>query len=243
MKPIQVLGIIMLIAIAVSIRVRADPVPISDLGTPVDSRGDYSGLTALSDEAYAGNITSLEPNVTSITKTWQGYYGNITAKIVLDNANNKSMYDWDVANPTGTVFAVNDTITSWTDIGCFNFTDADDMNLTEYESKVLNCTGDDDGLNETFTSETHETVYVGTTSFTNECNATKTYVNDGQGAASFDEVLLYDKGEDRVIYATVIHADETNFENGQSDFQMIVGEDGHGGDTAKTTYYFYIELM
>lgn len=236
-----VLATILVLAFVSSIFVIADPVPFHDL----TEQGDYrrSLGSAQSNNAYAGNTTELSANFTSITKTWQGYFGNITGKIVLDDANNMSMYDWDVTNPTGNIFAANETISDWSSIQCFNFTanGTVDINLSKYE-QILDCAGDADGVNETFSTTTHATIYVGSQTFTNECPATKTYVNDG-ASTSFDEVLLYEPNNDIVVYAAVIYNDNTGFDNTPTDFQMLVGENGHGSAASTTTqYYFYVEL-
>src|SRR3989344_7466384 len=40
-------------------------------------------------QAYAGNVTALVISHTRNTEAWQGYYGNITGTITLDDANNQ----------------------------------------------------------------------------------------------------------------------------------------------------------
>jgi len=240
MKNIYVLLVFVMITLGATAYVIGTPVGVADLGTPADSRGDHDNVVAIADEAYAGNITAIYPNVTTNTNSWQGYYGNVTAQIVLDNANNLSMYDWDVTSPSGVIMAVNETIADFSGIKCFNFTDPDDVNLTILSGEIINCTGNDDCVNETFTSEVHDTFTIGTLSFTNECNATKSNSDDG-ASTSYDQILLYEPTADLVIYAGLLHNDETAFDGGLADFQLLVGEDGHG-NTDKTSYYFYLEL-
>jgi hypothetical protein len=70
----------------------ADPVGVREFTGESDSTADLGGMTAKTNEAQAGNVTALVANTTLVTKTWQGYYGNVTGKIVLGNANNKSPF-------------------------------------------------------------------------------------------------------------------------------------------------------
>ncbi len=203
-------------------------------------RSDPSEKT---DSAKAGNVTEINASFLQVTKSWAGYYGNVTGTIVLDNSDNMSMYDWSVATPSGTIFAVNQSVTSWSNVQCFNYSNkGTEINLSHLESS-LGCNGSDDCVDETFNTNTHATITVGTNTFTNVCNATKTYVNDG-ASTDFDEALLYEPDANLVIYATVIQDNQNGFDNTPADFQLLVGENGHGSAASTTTpYYFYIELV
>src|SRR3989339_761148 len=56
-------------------------------------------------DARGGNVTQVNIDALSITKTWQGYYGNITGNIHLDDAANQSFYIWGNGTLTGEVYA------------------------------------------------------------------------------------------------------------------------------------------
>ncbi|MFH1849928.1 MAG: hypothetical protein ABH879_07150 [archaeon] len=71
--------------------------------------------------AEAGNLTELKFNSTIQTKSWQGYYGNISGVIQLDDANNKTLYSWKLAEPQGEIYAVNETVAKWSTAHCFNY--------------------------------------------------------------------------------------------------------------------------
>jgi hypothetical protein len=59
----------------------------------------------------------------------------------------------------------------------------------------------------------------------------------------FQEVLLYERMQKRPIFTSILNeTGQIGFNNETWDFQMIVADDGHNGDTATTTYYFYVEL-
>ena len=70
-------------------------------------------------------------------------------------------------------------------------------------------------------------------------------MDDAAGARNFNETLLYSISEADLIYTALITrggADGFKSNNDNYDFQMLVAEDGHQGDTSTTNYYFYVEL-
>src|SRR3989338_10660551 len=84
-----------------------------------ERKPDYDPVVV---QAQAGNVTALTINATRITERWQGYYGNITGTITLDDAQNNSLYQWQIASPQGEIYAVNHSTTpTWADVICFNF--------------------------------------------------------------------------------------------------------------------------
>ncbi len=233
--------VVVLLLLAVAIFNEATPVPPIDINRLNSSRRQPE--PAISVPAQAGNITELLINATVVTKTWQGYYGNVTGRIVLDNSDNMSMYDWSITTPEGEIYTANETITDWSSIKCFDyFATGGELNLSLLET-ALGCAGDADGVNETFTAKQHPSFYVGTKKISaNSCWATRTYVNDGS-STNFYEVLLIAPTENTVVYTTLINASQTNFAGTNSDFQIIVGENGHGtAANTKTPYYFYVEI-
>ena len=199
--------------------------------------------------AQAGNVSELKINTTTVTQGWQGYYGNITGTIVLDDASNNSMYTWDLADPEGEIYATrdNDGI-NWAsgNIICAN------ISHIESEESTLNFNkgvGQDvDGINETFKEITHPAFNVSNTGFiSNQCNfSVSTYVDDAVDASrKFNETLLYSKSDGYLIYtAFIVQGGADGFKTGTTkyDFQMLVAEDGHQGDTSTTDYYFYVEI-
>jgi hypothetical protein len=67
------------------------------------------------------------------------------------------------------------------------------------------------------------------------------YNPQGQQNTEFYEVLLAD-GASNIIYTSLLQQNMIGFNSNAYDFQMIVGEDGHDGDTSTSTYYFYAEI-
>lgn len=222
----------------------AAPIPPNDnLDVVTSSRRADSAVASA--PAIAGNVTELYINASFITQSWQGYYGNIYGTIVLDDARNMSLYTWTLLSPMGRIYATrNSTALNWSksNIICANIT-----HIESEETELnfnLNGMQDSDGINETFRFITHPRFNVSTKGFEpNECNYTvSTYVNDEANVRNFNETLLYSSSDDAMIYMTIINQDALGFNGSNWDFQMIVAEDGHAGDTTVTPYYFYVEL-
>ena len=83
-------------------------------------------MTSPTLSAVAGNVTQLTVAGTTVTQTWQGYYGNVTGTITLDDASNNTMYDWALASPEGEIYASQATVT-WTsgNVQCYDLNQSD----------------------------------------------------------------------------------------------------------------------
>jgi len=172
----------------------------------------------------------------------------------LDDASNNTMYDWTLASPEGEIYAATSTI-DWTsgNVKCYDYNysqvgDSSYVTLAELESGLNVATDDIDGIDETFKeAQTYESFYVGEYQITNAsmlCPTTQTYTgSETKDASSFQEVILYDNSTDVHVYTAIIEETEpVGFNDYAWDFQMLVAEDGHNGDTGTTPYYFYVEL-
>lgn len=210
--------------------------------------------------ATAGNITEFNTDTSSITRTWQGYFGNITGIIVLADVNNNSMYDWDVAMPQGEIYAVSHQTgdPAWSSVVCSSQVQlqAEDTRLGVDEAI------DEDAVNATFViggsaeaqanygaTIDHPTFYVASSEILlNTCPVAGLYDDTDIPSDYFREVILSDGASYPIIYTALIAhtlnptADSTGFDGVTHDFQMIVGEDGHGTDIATSTYWFYLEI-
>ncbi len=208
----------------------------------------------------AGNITVVNVTGETVTQSWAGVVGNVTGTITLDDGNGETLYDWSVADPAGEIFATTASSVTWTNIECWNMSIADTDNyltLSDYETLLNIASDDDDGVDETFNvTGTHALFYVANLTFAaDSCGAaTSVYTAGGtQNSALFQEVILYNgrysptSGEtgdqDSIIFVGLLEdTDETGFDGTDYDFQILLAEDGHAGDTTTTTYNFYVEL-
>lgn len=230
-----------LIAIAILAVAYAEPTGPDSLKQIKSERMKPRASTSV--PAQAGNVTELNINVTSVTKTWQGYFGNVTGRLTLADARNLSMYEWGVANPHGQVYASPSQITNWADAECFNYSaSSPELNLSELEKSINVGANDPDGVNETFKYNFAGSFWVGNVrvNSTSGCKASYTYKQSQNQTVNFAEVLLTDKTN--IIYTTIIEDNIMGFDNRTHDFQMLVGQNGHPGGPSTTPYYFYVEL-
>lgn len=228
-----------------------EPEGPTTLGVVDTSRRVAAGSASV--QALAGNVTQLSIVGNTVTQTWQAYFGNVSGTITLDDANNHTIYDWQLASPEGEIYASEALIDfSYGNLFCYDFNMTDvgqsDFNtLSEYEIILGLETDDADGIDETFTeSLSYDSFYVGSKHIDNTstlCPATQMYdQNEQKDQSKFQEILLYDNTSNKLVYTSIIEQDALGFDNQQWDFEMIVGENGHSGDSTTTMYYFYVEL-
>ncbi len=208
---------------------------VSSERAPMDVAANHSAL--------AGNVTEITVSGFSTTQTWQGYFGNVSGTVQLADASDNQMYNWTLASPEGEIYATTDTSVAWANIACFDLAG----NHSNLESDFNIISDDVDGVNETFSDAgTHDMFYTNNVQFTaGQCASTSIYDNTGASVDNhFEEVLMTDQSaNNEVIFAAILdEEDVAGFDNAMHDFEMLVLEDGHGTDTATTTYYFYVEL-
>lgn len=237
-----VLVIIIVLTFGVSFVIGA-PYGATDIDYITSSRGVGGGAGA-SIPAIAGNVTELIINGTVITSGWQGYYGNITGEIVLENSGGYRLYDWsEIGAVKGQVYATTFSgAITWASITCMDFLSETEYNITQFNTEFGYSGIEGDALDKTFTDVGHPAFSVGTVPISaSSCNSTYTYVNNATQTAAFSEVMLTDTTYP--VFTTLINDSATGFDNQAHDFQMLVAEDGRDGDTSTTDYYFYVELF
>jgi hypothetical protein len=188
-----------------------------------------------------GTFTTLLLNTTGQTYRWKAYVGNISGKLALADATNKSIFDWTVTSVSGEVYATrSSTAIDWSTVGCAN------SSIINNEDIVMNMSlTSPDTINKTFNNTIHKTFYVGTTRISNStCRAIATYVNGTAQTPSensvFQEILLKD-GSSNLIYTTLVNASTLGYNNQRYDFQMILAENEY--QATPTNYYLYVELI
>jgi len=219
-------------------------------------------------DALAGNVTELNIFGYSVTQSWQGYFGNVTGVITLNDNQDNVLYNWSLASPQGEIYASTNNSIVWNNIQCFNLTAtgtyASDTsnsggtsqfgtNMSILESEFGIKYDDVDGVNETFNYNgtqaqgenlIHNRFYTNNLLFTEgECIATHLFGDSNSSEDNnFQEVILYEPVTRSVVFTTLLNENVLGFDNKPHDFQMIVLENGHGTDVSVDTYYFYVEL-
>ncbi|MEM2139158.1 MAG: hypothetical protein QXM96_03315 [Candidatus Woesearchaeota archaeon] len=193
------------------------------------SRG--TGTSATTQDAQAGNVTGLIINQTSITRIWQGFYGNVSGQIVLENSAGNNFYDWTLATVTGQVYASRKLVPDWSNVNCTNSTQ------WESEETTLNIPLTSvEGINETFSLTTHPAFSVGSVPVSN-CRSTRPYNSSGL-PGNFWNVLI-NTNLTNTVYVSVLSDNSNAFDGGTADFELLVPTDRN---TGLATYYFYAEL-
>jgi len=232
--------IVMLITAAFVWAVPSGPDAITEIS---NQRYDNAGTKSL--QALAGNVSNIDLSGTTITKFWQGYYGDVTGTIVLGNALNFTLYQWASNNPEGEIYASRIPTIAWdNNIECAN--DSTVRGEDTFVGSITNASGGDvDTVNLTMNKTTHPAITVGSHTFTN-CRSTS--VNAAGNGNIFWEVLLQENATSPVtsIYSAIIAQNTVGFDGSSHDFQMIVPEPGSGTEAypngVTTTYYFFVEL-
>jgi hypothetical protein len=233
------------------------PYGIRDVTVIQTERSNVSVYTPDDVEAEAGNVTELQLTAIATTKSWQGYYGNISGQISLEDTQGNVFYNWTSVEPKGEIYASTTNTIEWTNITCFNWTG---QSITvETEEARYGITDDQgDGIDETYgSSGLDKNFFVGSRNITGvsndvgaTCQTTNTFQYGLQGVSDqFENVLLTDNAG-ALVFTTVIENNDANnatdingFDNAPHDFQLMVAEDGHDGqEDTTTTYYFWAEI-
>ncbi|MBU1199335.1 MAG: hypothetical protein KKF46_03400 [Nanoarchaeota archaeon] len=188
--------------------------------------------------AAGGSFTSLVLNVTSQTSKWKAYVGNVTGRYVLQNSNNNTIYDWTLSSVQGEVYVSRNDSVEFSTLACAN-----EGNITAEDTALNINSSSDDSINQTFIQKTHKTFVIGGTGTisNSSCYAIATYIDDEAQTidenANFQEILLSDNTN--MVYVTLLEDEQSGFDGGNYDFQIIVPDDP---GVASTPYYFYAEL-
>ena len=187
-------------------------------------RGSSNAAGTASTEA--GNVTEVNISGTAITSRWAGFYGNISAGLVLSDAANNKFYEWTVSDVSGAVvYATNASVSDWSTSNIVAAT-ASDMPAFLTQSTADNYSNTYNAQ-EAFTSATYSIANT---------NYAATYSNGVAG--NLKSYSLKATTENALIWAGKALDDETAFDGGQVDYQVLVPVDG----TTTTTYNFYLEL-
>ena len=223
--------------------------PISIEGAAiVGSERKPADTAGLSIQAQAGNVTQLNVNGSRITSNWQGYYGNVSGEITLDDADSNTLYAWDLTSISGEIYATNNSGTVlWTNITCpdiDNVTGSSSVtgniiNASSLNQQYFISEADQDSFNATFNRIFDSPLLVGSRSLTSasHCASTYLFVNNQSQTSDFQEVLLYDN-QSSVVYTAILDPATTGFDAKLWDFQMLVAQ----RNSTVGTYYFYVEL-
>lgn len=179
--------------------------------------------------AEGGNVTSLDVAGQSVTRVWQGFFGQVSGNLTLEDATGDQFFNWSIGTPNGTVLASRNSTIDWTTVDAV--TDCDvDTDLTAQGR---------DRVSRTFEQNVtiSPAIQIGTVSITDACQVfTHT---SGSPGFNFEEIIANATGVD-TIYVSRINPDATGFDGNTYDYQMIVPDNR---TAALTTYFFFVEFL
>ena len=240
-KLVLIVGMLLLSAAWV-VFANPDPIAVPTNGV-VTTNSSHRGMgTPMAVDLIAGNITEVNITADSITQSWAGIVGNVSATLVLDDSALKTLYDWTAASPTGEVYAANVSNILWTsgNIKCIGLA----ANATLLNKAFGISAGDADNVSKTFSDSTsHNAFSAGANAFNiGDCAAVQLNNETQTRSSNWQEILLYDNTRKVPVYTSLIKQNTLGYNNERYDFEMIVLENGHAGNAAVTNYYFYLEL-
>ena len=186
-----------------------------------------------------GTITTLNLNAQQQNDHWKAYIGNVTGKLVLQDAQGYNIYDWTLnTNFSGNIYTTRVNNVVWSNVACANTS-----TIAGEETFLNETSGAADTIANTFNS-TGEAAFLAAGVSLSGCQYTATYINSTSqtqnATAKFQEMLLQDNTT--LIYTTRIENNQMGYNpNSTFDFQMLVADSASPGITLP--YYFYIEIQ
>ena len=241
---IAILSIIIIPAVSAQVNVPIGAETATSIRNETINPGLYDPAMV---EAFAGNLTELTITGVTQTKSWQGFFGNVSGTIILEDSSGFRFYDWTAAEPQGQVYASANQTISWTTVDCAPIEDPA-FRTPWYDFYGMLDT-DYDNINITYNLTLHDEFYVGLITIPQDtCRSTYTFVNDARQTDDFPAVILHDEN-DALIFTALIEdraigarQGKIGYDGGDYDFQLLVAERGRYGDTDTTPYYFWIEI-
>ena len=183
------------------------------------------------DSAKGGFVTEMNLDAAAVTAKWQGYYGNITGSIVLEDSQGNNMFTWAWLPAQGAevIATTNTAIPTWSAIAATN---ADAM--TAMETRWEWDAGGSDSPAITFDHESDSVTIAGV-----EVTTTRGTNSLGGG---FAEVVITDgatAAKEDFLFVGIMSDDTEAYDGTAKDFEMLVATPDTG---AVEAYYFYVEL-
>jgi hypothetical protein len=190
--------------------------------------------------ADGGNITEVNVTANTQTQVWQGFWGEVTGSLVLQDAAAATFYSWTLSNISGEVYASRDNAINFGTVSANNNCSIDN---------VLTGFGQADSVNNTFTNNSNRQIQVGSTTIAaNTACAVYTYVNSTPQSSFFQTIILTDDSNDpgnasvggnTSVYAAPIDNNQAGYNTDLHDYQLLVPVNR---TEVTNIYFFYAEL-
>jgi hypothetical protein len=186
--------------------------------------------------AQGGNITTLSIAAQSQTKGWQGFVGNFTANLTLEDASGDRIFAWNMTNMSGEIYASRNGTINWNFISVQNDCTVDEE-LTGKGS---------DRVSKTFSQSSNTVNFsVGTIQFNSSTScALRPFINSSKQTTTnlFENIILSrdsTQNGNKSIYVGILENGVSGYDGQQYNFQLLVPVNKTSGFT---TYYIYAEI-
>ena len=197
-------------------------------GTIVSSgdNGAYSGGSAGSIPVTSGTIYYANISGEQNSYRWVGLYGNVSGTIVLADSSGNKFYNWTGATGVLTYASTAGSI-SWSSL-----VDANATAVTANDTWLA--AGVTDDYASTFNGASES---IGSHIF----SISSDYTAPNPSASGFKTYSLGDGTA--LVWAGKVVSPAATYDGNTADFEMMLPEDGTNGNTAATTYNFWVELQ
>jgi hypothetical protein len=228
---VVILSLLLLISLAAAM---AAPSGTVIQGNTTGSRAAISPATR-SDSG--GTVTTMVVSVTQQDINWKGYAGNITSTLTLDDANNKTIYQWSLVTLTGEIYASRSNSVTFSDLNCSNA-----GNVSAEDTAMGFAATDTDSINRTFNETTHPW-FISSLNNISGCKSQATWINDSAPTAAFagrdfQEVVTSDGSH--AVFVGLLEDSVLGFDGILYNFQLILPQ--NKTTLTPTGYYFWVEL-
>lgn len=191
----------------------------ADISDELDLGNFPTATSTDSVDLTSGSITQANLNTTQSTFRWVGLLGNVTGNIVLGDSASNILYQWTARG--NIVFASEAATINWSGLVAGSVANA---------PGYLTTTASDNYTNTFDAAPTllPSNIFTGITAPAAETTG------------GWETLHLYDGTEN--IWAGIVRDAVASYRGDTVDFQMIIPEDGVGGDTTPTTYNLWVEL-
>ncbi len=226
MEKNKLVSIFALIAIVLGISVGLAAPTTAEVNAGTPEAYSWSPTTT-SVDIIGGNVSQVNVSSVQVTDKWVGFYGEVSGSIVLGDSTGHTFYQWTISDPSGAVvYATNGTVSDWSSLSALY---ADSGYLPDF---LISGT---DSFNNTFTSQED---FTSPTLSVSAVNYTTTWQGGAQGT-DFKTYAMYADSGATLVWAGKVVADQTSFNSGTADYQILAGVNQIG---ATQTFYFYLEL-
>ena len=224
------LGIILALAPAFAVPTSEPAGAATTAGTAETATTSTSGTASIS----AGEVLEVNLDVTSLSKYWAGFYGQLTESVVIGSGSS-IFYSWTITTPQGYIYVTTHQDFNWAGVSTTLPTDAD-VNADLSDALGANADwapGADEGVAATFATQDTTGTYCSETGayyvLTNSWNGTSY-------TASWPTCVYTDnQTPKRILFEAKIQNDQNSFKGTQVDYQALVPATTAGA----VAYYFY----